>query len=72
MDEEAQEIISKLLDRLAFLERADEIRRIGSRAVHKAQEENRRLGIPNTYLINGHIYYELPDGKLSLEDPYDK
>ena len=55
-----------------FVRKAIEIRQIGSRAVHKAQEENRRLGIPNTYLINGWIYYELPDGELSLDDPYDK
>jgi hypothetical protein len=37
---------------------------------HTAQEENRRLGIPNVYFINGWIYYELPDGTLSPEDPY--
>lgn len=49
---------------------ADEIRRIGSRAVHKAQEGSRRLGIPNTYLINECTYYELTDGTLSQEDPY--
>lgn len=29
--------------------------RIGNRAVHKAQEENRRLGIPNWYSINGRV-----------------
>lgn len=55
-----------------FIREAIEIRRIGSRAVRKAQEENRRLGIPNVYFINGRKYYELPDGELSLEDPYHK
>jgi hypothetical protein len=55
-----------------FIRQAMEIRQIGNRAVHAAQEENRRLGIPNTYFINGRTYYELPDGTLSLEDPYDK
>ena len=55
-----------------FIRQSIEIRQIGSRAVHKAQEENRRLGIPNAYFINGRTYYELPDGTLSLEDPYDK
>ncbi len=67
-----KERLIKLLKRLEFLEQSDEIRRIGSRAVHNAQEENRRLGIPNTYFINGYTYYELPDGRLSLEDPWDK
>lgn len=36
-----------------------EIQRIGNRAVHRAQEENRRLGIPNWYSINGEIVSDL-------------
>lgn len=32
-----------------------EFQRIGNRAVHKAQEENRRLGIPNWYSLDGKI-----------------
>lgn len=31
------------------------IQRIGNAAIHKAQEENRRLGIPNWYSIGGKI-----------------
>ena len=49
----------------------DQIVRIGNTAVAKAQEESRRLGIPNVYSINGHIYYELPNGELSTSDPYE-
>jgi predicted ABC-type ATPase len=52
--------------------KAEEIRRIGNRAVYKAQEESRRFGVPNAYLINERIYYELPTGALSLDDPCDK
>ncbi|MDE0427807.1 hypothetical protein F4Y59_15335 [Candidatus Poribacteria bacterium] len=44
--------------------------RIGNRAVKRAQEENRKKGIPNVYDFNGHLYYELPNGKLTTEDPY--
>lgn len=51
--------------------RAEEIIRIGRRAVRKAQEESRRLGVPNVYSINGFLYYELPSGELSRTDPYD-
>jgi hypothetical protein len=47
-----------------------ELKRIGSRAVQQVQEENRKRGIPNVYSIRGHIYYERPDGTLTLEDPY--
>jgi hypothetical protein len=51
-------------------EKLQELVRIGKSAVQKAQEENRRLGIPNVYSINGILYYELPNGELSREDPY--
>lgn len=49
---------------------AVEMKRIGNRAVQKAQEENRRLGIPNTYSHRGQLYFELPSGELTLEDPF--
>ena len=42
---------------------------IANRAVKRAQEENRKRGIPNVYSYNGHIYYELPNGELTKEDP---
>jgi len=48
----------------------DEIMKIGRRAVHEAQEESRRLGVPNVYSINGFLYYELPSGELSRTDPW--
>ena len=51
--------------------RIDELTRIGNRGVRAAQEENRRLGIPNVYSINGILYWELPNGELSRTDPYD-
>lgn len=38
--------------------------RIANAAVHKAQEENRKLGVPNWYSINGKIISDLEnDGK---------
>ena len=47
-----------------------EFLRIGNRAVKRAQEENRKKGIPNVYDFNGHLYYELPNGELTKDDPY--
>lgn len=38
-----------------LLRKSIEYQRIANRAVHKAQEENRRLGVPNWYSINGVI-----------------
>ena len=50
--------------------RMENLIRIGNRAVHHAQEESRRLGVPNVYSFNGILYYELPNGELSRVDPY--
>ena len=50
--------------------RIDDLVRIGSEAVAKAQSESRRLGVPNVYAFNGRVYYETPTGELSLCDPY--
>ena len=47
-----------------------ELKRIGTRVARKAQEENRRLGIPNAYSRNGTLYFELPDGTITQEDPF--
>jgi hypothetical protein len=43
----------------------DKLIKIGNRAVKKAQENNRKKGIPNVYCINGKMIFELPNGELS-------
>ena len=55
---------------LETYEKVQDLMRIANRAARAAQEENRRLGIPNVYSINGILYYELPNGELSRTDPY--
>lgn len=47
-------------------------KKVGNQAVHKAQEENRKLGIPNTYSFNEKIYFEMPDGTITTESPWEK
>lgn len=42
-----------------------EITKVGNRAVHKAQEENRKQGIPSVYAKRGAIYYQFPNGTVS-------
>lgn len=49
------------------LRKGAEFTRIGNRAVHKAQEENRRLGIANWYSINGKIVSDQELEKLKSE-----
>ena len=44
--------------------------RIASRAVRKAQEENRKNGIPNMYVINGKKVWQMPDGSFSDKNPF--
>jgi len=50
----------------------EKITRIGNAAVHAAQEENRRQGIPNVYVLNGTIVWQLPDGTVTTVKPDDK
>lgn len=42
-----------------LLRKSIEYQRIANRAVHKAQEENRSLGVPNWYSINGLIVSDI-------------
>ena len=44
---------------------------IVSKAVHIAQEENRRLGIPNVYVLNGKLVWQLPDGTVTSTKPVE-
>ena len=45
---------------------------VPNKAVKKAQENNRKNGIPNVYCINGKIVFELPNGEVSqpVKTPY--
>lgn len=63
--------IVNALDNLELYQRVIQFTKIGNQAVHKAQEENRKLGIPNVYGKNGKIYFELPDGTITTESPWD-
>ena len=45
----------------------EKMTRIGNTAVHAAQEENRRKGIPNVYVLNGTIVWQLPDGSVTTK-----
>jgi len=56
-----------------MLRDAVEAERIGNIAVRKAQEENRRLGLPNVYWSPDRgMYYELPDGTITDKSPFEQ
>ena len=50
-------------------ENSIQMTRIGNRAIKKAQAENRRLGLPNVYSKNHRLYFELPDGTITMKKP---
>ena len=43
--------------------------RLANRGAKKAQEENRRLGLPNVYSIEGKTIFVLPNGEIKTEYP---
>lgn len=47
------------------------ITRIGSRAVRKAHEENHRHNLPNIFSRNKRLYFELPDGTITMKNPLE-
>ena len=42
---------------------------IANRAVRKAQDENRRKGVPNVYVVNGPLVWQFPDGGITTTAP---
>ena len=48
----------------------DKVAHLANEAAREAQEENRRLGIPNVYYVGGRIVYQMPDGSLTEKSPF--
>ena len=43
--------------------------KIANKAVDKAKNENKKLGIPEAFCKNGKIYYLLSNGKITSKKP---
>ena len=43
-------------------EKTDDLIRLGAEAVDQAQDESRKLGVPNVYSVNGRICREGKEG----------
>lgn len=63
-------MVVKKLSNIKIYQHAIELKRIGTRAMKEAQDENKKLGIPNVYSRNGKLYYELPNGEITTKDPF--
>jgi hypothetical protein len=60
------------MDDLSLYQDAFEIQEIGNEAVERVLRENKEKGIPIVVSKNGIIYYELPDGEITTESPFEK
>ncbi len=47
------------------------IQQIGNNAVREVQRKSLENGIPNVYSKNGVIYYQLPDGTITMQNPFE-
>ncbi|MEW5826212.1 MAG: hypothetical protein AB1778_05215 [Candidatus Bipolaricaulota bacterium] len=57
-------------NRVRLVERAKHFERIGAEATRRAQQENRRRGVPNVYSRQGTLWFEHPfSGRLLEWDP---
>ena len=50
----------------------DMIQKIANNAVREAQQKSLENGIPNVYSKNGVMYFQLPDGTITMENPFEK
>lgn len=48
------------------------IQKIANNAVREAQKRSLENGVPNVYSKNNVLYYQLPDGTITMEDPFSK
>ena len=45
---------------------------IANKASREAQRKNLENGIPNVYSKNGVMYFQLPDGTITMDNPFEK
>ncbi len=45
---------------------------IANNAVREAQKKSLKNGVANVYSKNGVIYFQLPDGTITMQDPFEK
>jgi hypothetical protein len=48
------------------------IQTIANNAVREAQKKSLKNGVANVYSKNGVIYFQLPDGTITMQDPFEK
>lgn len=61
----------KVEENVVLSTKSKEIELIGTHAVKKVQDDNRTAGVPNVYSVDGKIFYEVADGKITTENPFN-
>ncbi len=46
------------------------IQTIGNNAVREAQKKSLENGVPNVYSKNGILYFQLPNGDITMQNPF--
>jgi len=46
------------------------IQTIGNNAVREAQKKSLENGVPNVYSKNGVLYFQLPNGDITMQNPF--
>ena len=46
------------------------MQQIGNNTVRTARKKNLENGIPNSYTKNGVLYFQLPDGPITMENHF--
>ncbi|MCP4147045.1 MAG: hypothetical protein GY757_04770 [bacterium] len=58
-------------DDIKIYQTAIEVQQIGNRAIEQVRKENKEKGIPIVFSRNGIIYYELQNGTITTESPFE-
>ena len=63
-----REVVDSFED-IEIYQKNAQIAKIASLAMKEEREKNRKLGIASSFMQNGEIYYELPDGTITKTQP---
>ncbi len=55
---------------IEIYQKAFEIEKIGNEAINDAIRENKEKGIPTVFSKDGKVYYLMPNGDITTEDPF--
>ncbi len=57
-------------DDIEIYQQTEFINKVAAQAMQEEKEKNKRLGIPSSFMQNGKIFYELPDGTITDQKPW--